>query len=55
MIIITFKADKELADMLERIAKEKNMTKSEIIRKALESYLIANHKKPFKTKRIKIY
>ena len=55
MIVISFKIDKETAEILESYAKEKNITKSELIRKALEMYLYNNHKKPFKTKRIIIY
>jgi metal-responsive CopG/Arc/MetJ family transcriptional regulator len=55
MIVISFKVDKELAETIEKYIKEKNITKSELIRKALEMYLNKNHKKPFKTKRITIY
>ncbi len=55
MIVITFKVNKEMAEILESYAKEKNITKSELIRRALEMYLSKNHKKPVKTKRIIIY
>ncbi len=55
MKIVTFKVDDDINRELEIYAKKKNMTKSEIIRRALEIYLNNNKKRPFKTKRIKIY
>ena len=55
MIVISFKIDKELNDLIEQYAKISGKTKSEIIRLALYQYLKANKKIPFQTKRIKIY
>ena len=55
MIVISFKAEKELNELLENYAKTTGKTKSEIIRIALYQYLKANKKVPFQTKRIKIY
>ena len=55
MLVISFKAEKELNELLEQYAKSIGKTKSEIIRIALYQYLKANKKIPFQTKRIKIY
>ena len=55
MIVISFKAEKELNDLIEQYAKSIGKTKSEIIRIALYQYLKQNKKIPFQTKRIKIY
>jgi len=55
MIVISFKIDKELNDLIENYAKITGKTKSEIIRIALYQYLKQNKKIPFETKRIKIY
>jgi len=55
MLVISFKAEKELNDLIEQYAKTTGKTKSEIIRLALYQYLKQNKKIPFQTKRIKIY
>jgi len=55
MIVISFKVEKELNELLENYAKTSGKTKSEIIRLALYQYLKANKKIPYETKRIKIY
>lgn len=55
MLVISFKAEKELNELLENYAKVSGKTKSEIIRLALYQYLKANKKIPYETKRIKIY
>ena len=55
MIVISFKAEKELNDLIEQYAKTTGKTKSEIIRLALYQYLKQNKKIPYETKRIKIY
>jgi len=54
--ILSFKVEDELAELLEIVAKQKGVTKSEIIRRALRNYLMQNkHGKPFVTPRMKIY
>jgi len=55
MLVVSFKIDKELNDLIENYAKVSGKTKSEIIRLALYQYLKQNKKIPFETKRIKIY
>lgn len=39
MRVITFKADEDLLEKLDSLARLKNVSRSEIIRKALELYL----------------
>jgi len=54
--VVSFKVDEDLLELLEEVAKQKNISKSEIIRTAIRVYLMnANDKKPFVTKRIRIY
>jgi metal-responsive CopG/Arc/MetJ family transcriptional regulator len=56
MRVVSFKVDDELLEMLEELAKRKRMSKSEIIRTAIRVYLLGeNPKKPFVTRRIRIY
>ena len=56
MRVVSFKVDEDLLEMLEEIAKRKGMSKSELIRTAIRSYLMeSKEKKPFVTRRIKIY
>ena len=55
MIVVSFKIDKELNDLIEQYAKVSGKSKSEIIRLALYQYLKQNKKIPYQTKRIKIY
>jgi len=54
--VISFKVDEDLLEQLEAVARQKNMSKSEIIRAAIRRYLYnENPRRPFVTKRIKIY
>ena len=55
MRVITFKADPELVLLIEEYARRHNVTKSEIIRRALRDYLSKGKEKPFRTARIIIY
>ncbi len=55
MKVVSFKVDEDMFETLEDYAKKRNMAKSEIIRRALEQYMMSDKKKPFITKRIKIY
>ncbi|MEB3773607.1 MAG: ribbon-helix-helix protein, CopG family [Desulfurococcales archaeon] len=55
MRVVSFKIEEELLDMLEEYARRRNITKSEIIRRALKQYIMSHEDKPFITKRIKIY
>ncbi|MCE4609696.1 MAG: ribbon-helix-helix protein, CopG family [Desulfurococcales archaeon] len=55
MRVVSFKVDEELLEVLEEYARRKNITKSEIIRRALRNYIMNTNDKPFITRRIKIY
>ncbi len=56
MRVVSFKVDEDLLEMLEEIAKRKGMSKSELIRTAIRLYLMeSNERKPFVTRRIRIY
>ncbi len=55
MRVVSFKVDEELLDMLEEFARKKNVTKSEIIRRAIRNYIMSSNDRPFITRRIKIY
>jgi len=55
MRVVSFKIEEDLLDMLEEYARKRNITKSEIIRRALKQYMMRQDDRPFITKRIKIY
>jgi len=54
--VVSFKVDEDLLEMLEEVARKRNMSKSEIIRAAIRAYLSgARESKPFISRRIRIY
>ena len=53
--VVSFKVEEELVELLERVARERGLTKSEVIRRALRQYLVKSDLKPFVTRRMKIY
>ena len=53
MKVITFKVDLDLISQLDRFAVSKNLTRSEVIRRAIRSY-IRNHRE-IRTRRLVIY
>ncbi len=54
--VVSFKVDDDLLWMLERIAKQKRLSKSELIRAAIRAYIEGEReKRPIVTKRIKIW
>ncbi|MCE4608425.1 MAG: ribbon-helix-helix protein, CopG family [Caldisphaeraceae archaeon] len=55
MKVVSFKLEDDLLEVLEEYSKKRNATKSEIIRRALQSYIGTEKDKPFVTKRIKVY
>lgn len=56
MRVVSFKVDEDLLEMLEEVARKRNMSKSEIIRAAIRAYLSgARESKPFISRRIRIY
>ena len=54
MRIITFKIEEGLLVRVDEFAVDKNMTRSEVIRRALRSYL-RSHVRPVKTRRLVVY
>lgn len=54
MKVVSFKIEEDLLELLEEYSKKRNITKSEIIRRALRSYISRDMEKPFETKRIRI-
>jgi len=52
--VVTFKIEEELLDKIDQFALEKNMTRSEIIRRALKTYLERETRK-IVTRRLRIY
>jgi metal-responsive CopG/Arc/MetJ family transcriptional regulator len=57
LVATSFKVDVETLEELDRIAKARNMSKSELIRRAITWYLwyVKSSQKPTETKRMKIY
>ena len=54
--VVSFKLEEELLEKLEVYARKRGMTKSEVIRRALQKYIEGRPEiKPIITKRIKIY
>lgn len=54
MRVVSFKADEDLLVLLEEFSKKKNISKSEIIRRALRLYISRELSEPVVTKRIKV-
>ena len=54
MKVVTFKIEGELLGKIDRFALEKNMTRSEVIRRALKTYLERETRKII-TRRLRIY
>jgi metal-responsive CopG/Arc/MetJ family transcriptional regulator len=54
MKVVSFKIEEDLLELLEEYSKKRNTTKSEIIRRALRSYIMRNSETPFETRRIRI-
>ncbi|MCE4611677.1 MAG: DUF6290 family protein [Desulfurococcales archaeon] len=56
MRVVSFKITDDLLEMLEEYARKKGMSKSEVIRRALEAYIREKPQiKPYIGKRIKVY
>lgn len=55
MRITSFKVEEDLLELLERYARKKKLSKSEVIRRALRNYLNEHSERPYITKRIKVY
>ncbi len=55
MRVVSFKLEEELLELLERYAESRNMSKSEVIRRALKQYILTNMNSPVITRRIRVY
>jgi len=57
MRVVSFKVDEDLLDLMERVARKKGITKSELIRQAVKKYLLDNEeeRRVIATRKIKIY
>jgi metal-responsive CopG/Arc/MetJ family transcriptional regulator len=57
LVATSFKIDAETLEELDRVAKARNMNRSELIRRAITWYLwyIRSSQEPVETKRMKIY
>lgn len=55
--VVSFKVEEDLLDLMERVARRKGITKSELIRQAVKKYLLDNEdeRKVIATRKIKIY
>ncbi|MEM1873737.1 MAG: ribbon-helix-helix protein, CopG family [Acidilobaceae archaeon] len=54
MRVVSFKADEDLLFLLEEYSRRKNMSKSEIIRRALKLYISKDMSETATTKRIRV-
>lgn len=57
MKVVSFKVEDDLFEMLERIARSRGVTKSELIRRAVRKYILENgeERRIIATRKIKIY
>ncbi len=57
MRVVSFKVEEDLLDLMERVARRKGITKSELIRLAVKKYLYDNEeeRRVIATRKIKIY
>jgi metal-responsive CopG/Arc/MetJ family transcriptional regulator len=57
MRVVSFKVEEDLLDLMERVARRKGITKSELIRQAVKKYLLDNEeeRRVIATRKIKIY
>lgn len=53
--VVSFKVEEELLDILEQYAERKRISKSELIRRALRSYIRENEERPYITRRVRVY
>ena len=55
MRIVSFKVDEDLLELLENLARERQLPKSEIIRRALRFYIDSLQPKVYITRRLRVY
>ena len=57
MRVVSFKVEEDLLDLLERMARKKGVSKSELIRQAIKKYLLDNEeeRRVIATRKVRIY
>ena len=55
MRVVSFKVEEELLDIIEEYARRKRISKSELIRRAIRSYISNHEDKPYITRRVKVF
>lgn len=55
MRVASFKAEEDLLELLEKYARKRKLSKSEIIRRAIRNYLHYHGERPYITRRIRVY
>ncbi len=55
MRVLSFKVEDDLLELLEEYSRKRNISKSEIIRRALRQYINSDKDRPYIGKYIKIY
>lgn len=55
MKVVSFKVDEDLYNLLEEYAREVGVPKSEVIRRAVREYILNRRKKPYLSKRVRVY
>ena len=55
MRVVSFKLEEEWVEIIEQVARQRNITKSELIRRALRKYIGEGEDKPFVTRREIVY
>jgi len=54
--VVTFKADAELLEQVDELARSLGITRSALIKQAIRQFLqVASKRKPVETRRIKVY
>jgi len=53
--VVSFKADEELVEWLDRVARERRVPRSQLIRDALAAYLARLDRRPYMTRRLRVY
>ena len=57
MRVVSFKVEEDLLDLLERTARKRGVSKSELIRQAIKKYLLDNEeeRRVIATRKVRIY
>ena len=55
MRVVTFKADDDLLRIIEEYAREAGLPKSEVIRRAVRFFILERRRRPYISRRIRVY